>query len=94
MNPNMPAKQIALVFDFDGTVAPDVMLFPIFDMIGISSDLFWNKTRSLTEDGYDREIAYLQALVFICAEKGISLSNSMIRDLGAHLQLPWFPGYP
>ena len=92
MNPNMPAKQIALVFDFDGTVAPDVMLFPIFDMIGISSDLFWNKTRSLTEDGYDREIAYLQALVFICADKGISLSNSMIRDLGAHLQ--FYHGFP
>ena len=83
MDPNRPAKQIALVFDFDGTVAPDVMLSPIFNMIGIQPDLFWDKTRSLTEQGYDREIAYLQALVFICADKGILLSNSMIRNLGA-----------
>ena len=92
MNPNRPAKQIALVFDFDGTVAPDVMLSPIFNMIGIQPDLFWDKTRSLTEQGYDREIAYLQALVFICADKGILLSNSMIRNLGAHL--PFYQGFP
>jgi len=92
MDPNRPAKQIALVFDFDGTVAPDVMLSPIFNMIGIQPDLFWDKTRSLTEQGYDREIAYLQALVFICADKGILLSNSMIRDLGAHL--PFYQGFP
>ena len=92
MNPNMPDKQIALVFDFDGTVAPDVMLSPIFDKIGINPDLFWDKTRSLTEDGYDREISYLQALVFICADKGISLSNSMIRDLGARLR--FYQGFP
>ena len=82
MDTDIPAKQIALVFDFDGTVAPDVMLSPIFGMIGINADLFWDKTRLLTEEGYDREIAYLQALVFICADKGIALSNSMLRDLG------------
>ena len=92
MNPNRPAKQIALVFDFDGTVAPDVMLSPIFNMIGIQPDLFWDKTRSLTEQGYDREIAYLQALVFICADKGILLSNSMIWNLGAQLQ--FYEGFP
>ena len=70
MNPNMPAKQIALVFDFDGTVAPDVMLSPILNMIGIQPDQFWDKTRSLTEEGYDREIAYLQALFSYARIKG------------------------
>ena len=92
MNPNIADKQVALVFDFDGTVAPDVMLSPIFNMIGINPDLFWAKTRSLTEEGYDREIAYLQALVFVCADRGISLSNSMIQDLGARLQ--FYHGFP
>ena len=92
MNPSVPEKQIALVFDFDGTVAPDVMLSPIFNMIGIEPGLFWDKTKLLTEEGYDREIAYLQALVFICREKGIALSNSKIRELGAQLQ--FYEGFP
>ena len=92
MDPNIADKQVALVFDFDGTVAPDLMLSPIFNMIDINPDLFWAKTRSLTEEGYDREIAYLQALVFVCADRGISLSNSMIRDLGARLQ--FYHGFP
>ena len=92
MSPNMTDKQVALVFDFDGTVAPDVMLSPIFNMIGINPDIFWEKTGSLTEEGYDREIAYLQALLLICAEKEISLSNSMIRDLGSSLQ--FYHGFP
>ena len=68
------------------------MLSPVFDMIGIDPGLFWGKTKVLTEEGYDREIAYLQALVFICREKGISLSNPMIRDLGA--QLKFYEGFP
>ncbi|MQF67683.1 haloacid dehalogenase-like hydrolase [SAR202 cluster bacterium AD-802-F09_MRT_200m] len=92
MNHKMHNKQIALVFDFDGTVAPDVMLAPIFDMIGIKPGLFWDKTNQLTEEGYDREIAYLQALVLICADRGIPISNSKIRDLGARLQ--FYHGFP
>jgi len=89
---NITKKQIAMVFDFDGTVAPDVMLSPILDMIGIGSDFFWDKTGVLAEEGYDREIAYLQALVLVCREKGISLSNHMIRDMGARLH--FYEGFP
>ena len=92
MNRKIPGKQIALVFDFDGTVAPDVMLSPVFDMLGINPDLFWRKTGSLTEAGYDREISYLQALILACADKGISLTNATIRDLGARLQ--FYHGFP
>jgi len=92
MNSSVLENQIALVFDFDGTVAPDVMLSPIFNMIGIEPGVFWNRTKLLTEEGYDREIAYLQALIFICREKGIDLSNSKIRDLGAQLQ--FYEGFP
>ena len=92
MDSGVPEKQIALVFDFDGTVAPDVMLAPIFDMIGIEPGLFWDRTRLLTEEGYDRELAYLQALVFLCRERGIGLSNSKIRDLGTQLQ--FYKGFP
>ena len=92
MDPNMSEKQIALIFDFDGTVAPDVMLSPVFDMIGIDPGLFWDRTGVLTEEGYDREIAYLQVLVLVCREKGISLSNPMIRELGARLH--FYEGFP
>ena len=59
MNRKMPGKQIALVFDFDGTVAPDVMLSPVFDMLGINPDLFWRKTGSLTEAGYDLSLIHI-----------------------------------
>jgi hypothetical protein len=92
MNAAPPENQIALVFDFDGTVAPDVMLSPIFEMIGVAPGVFWAKTEMLAEEGYDREIAYLHALVSICREKGITLSNSMIKDLGAELQ--FYEGFP
>lgn len=92
MHSNFQKKQIALVFDFDGTVAPDVMLAPIFNMLGIEPGLFWDKTELLASEGYDREIAYLQSLVFVCKEKGINLSNAKIRELGAQLQ--FYEGFP
>ena len=50
MDPSVQEKQIALVFDFDGTVAPDVMLAPIFDMIGIEPGMFWEKTLNFWGD--------------------------------------------
>ena len=92
MNCSVPENQIALVFDFDGTVAPEVMLSPIFRMIGLEPEVFRDKTKLLTEVGYDREIAYLQALALICRENGIALSNAKIRDLGA--QLRFYEGFP
>ena len=88
----MPSRQIALVFDFDGTVAPDVMLSPIFDLIGITPEEFWNKTGSLVAEGYDREIAYLHALCLISRENGTPISNILLRALGGKLQ--FYDGFP
>jgi len=89
---SMSSRQIALVFDFDGTVAPDVMLSPIFELLKIEPEAFWNKTESLVAEGYDREIAYLQALCFICDDMGIPLSNSTLRELGDRLR--FYEGFP
>ena len=86
------SKQIALVFDFDGTVAPDVMVSPIFELLGINPEEFWRKTGALVADGYDREIAYLHALCFICDDAGIQVSNSVLRGLGDKLR--FYEGFP
>ena len=50
-------NQIALVFDFDGTVTPDVMLMPVFHWLRISAEEFWEHTAQLVSQGYDRELA-------------------------------------
>jgi len=92
MNAKKSPRQVTVVFDFDGTVAPDVMLSQIFDLIGINPEEFWGKTNALVAEGYDREIAYLQALCFICVDKGILLSNSTLRDIGT--QQRFYAGFP
>lgn len=88
----MVSRQIALVFDFDGTVAPDVMLSPIFDLIGITADQFWDRTGSLVAEGYDREIAYMHALCMVSREHGTRLSNEQLRTMGEQLQ--FYDGFP
>ena len=85
-------NQVALVFDFDGTVTPDVMLMPIFHWLGIDAEEFWDHTAQLVSQGYDRELAYLHSLSTIAKNKDLRLSNQEIRSLGRELY--FYPGFP
>ena len=85
-------NKIALVFDFDGTVSPNVMLSLIFDCKGISEDQFSEYTETLAEQGYDRELSYLKALYDLSTHKGIKLTNNELREIGSHLK--FYPGFP
>ena len=85
-------NKIALVFDFDGTVSPNVMLSLIFDSKGINEDQFWEYTETLAEQGYDRELSYLKSLCDFCTHKGIKLTNNELREIGSHLK--FYPGFP
>lgn len=88
----MASRQIALVFDFDGTVAPEVMLSPIFDLIGVTPEQFWDRTGSLVAGGYDREIAYMHALCMVSRENGTRISNALLHAMGEQLQ--FYDGFP
>ena len=87
-----PVNKIALVFDFDGTVSPNVMLSLIFESEGINEYDFWSYTSELADQGYDRELSYLKALCDFCSQKGIKLTNNRLREIGFKLQ--FYPGFP
>jgi len=85
-------NKIALVFDFDGTVSPSVMLSLIFDATGINEHEFWSYAGTLADLGYDRELSYLKALCDFCTQQGIKLTNNELREIGSQLQ--FYPGFP
>lgn len=84
--------QIALVLDFDGTVSPEVMLNPVFDSLEIAPTSFWDQAETLFNIGYDREIAYLQALKSESDSNKVPLSNNRLRTLGR--KIAFYPGFP
>ena len=92
MNTQEYKQEIALVLDFDGTVSPEVMLSPLFELLNINADKFCAQTQKLTEAGYDRELSYLYTLLQVAEESSVPLSNKLLRTLGKNLT--FYPGFP
>ena len=90
-------KVVAVIFDFDMTLTPEVMQKPIFDYYNINESEFWNNTR-LTEQQWakkginlDQENSYLNQFLENVRE-GImpQLSNQKLKDFGNEIK--FFPG--
>jgi hypothetical protein len=87
-----PQNTIAIVLDYDQTLAPkymqDEVLFPAF---GIDAEKFWQRCQTLVrKEGYDSELAYMKAMLD-CLELDRP-TNADLSKLGAGLK--FFPGIP
>src|ERR1700723_2594842 len=80
---------IALIFDFDDTLAPDSTT-SLLEKHAISSADFWGReVEQLVADGYDPPAAWLRLLL---AKVG-NLTNAQLRDFGALFGKPPYPFY-
>lgn len=87
-----PQNIIALVYDYDQTLAPrymqDDVLFPEF---GIDPASFWKKCNTLVEEQkWDGELAYMKCLLDYLGMDQVT--NQRLTELGAGLR--FFPGLP
>lgn len=87
---------IALVFDFDDTLAPD-STSKFLQAHGIDTASFWQKeVRALVEHGYDQPTAYLNLILREVGPTGrlANLTNADLRNFGALLDKDFYPGLP
>jgi len=72
---------IALIFDFDDTLAPDTTTW-FLEKHGINTDKFWKRdVDALVKDGYDNPPAFLRLLLAGVAD----LTNRELREFGASI---------
>jgi len=90
---------IAFIWDFDRTLIPDNMQWPIFQEYGVDEATFWREVDGLVEyhralgETMGRSLAYLiHILTYV--EQGVfkGLSNAKLRELGGKLE--FCPGIP
>ncbi|HOG23943.1 MAG: haloacid dehalogenase-like hydrolase [Candidatus Omnitrophica bacterium ADurb.Bin292] len=83
---------IAIVYDFDGTLAPGNMQEEtIFREYGIDKRKFWAKSRALVrQKGYESTLAYLRLLISDPVFKERPLDRKTLKRLAR--QLPYYPG--
>lgn len=93
MPPGKPSLRTALVYDFDGTLAPgniqEHSLLP--EYLGLSPDDFWRlvKHQAKAEDA-DEILVYLRLLLEKAAERSVKLTRSILQEHGA--KTPLFEG--
>jgi phosphoserine phosphatase len=86
------ASRIAVVFDFDGTLARDSTT-QFLQSIGVESDRFWNEgVEPLVEQGWDPVPAYLYEIWRLSRSrlKQGGITRDQLRAFGS--QLEFFPG--
>ncbi len=87
---------VALIFDFDDTLAPD-STSKLLRAHGIETYPFWqNDVKRLVESGYDQPTAYLKLILDnIGPKKPLGeLTNARLREFGASLDDDYYPGLP
>jgi hypothetical protein len=86
---------VALIFDFDDTLAPDSTT-KLLKTSSIDTNRFWQDARTLVERGYDQPSAYLKLILDNIGEgKALGrLTNATLRQFGASLDGDFYPGLP
>lgn len=85
--------RLALVFDFDLTLAPDIMFDPLLRGFGLDPAAFWRSCAELQrgEDGYDLEHSYLARLTKLGrSDPRFRLHRERLREWGRQVEL--YPG--
>jgi hypothetical protein len=87
---------IALVFDFDDTLAPDSTT-KFLRHHKINTTTFWQKdVKNLVERGFDQPTAYLRLILDQVNPRGKlrGLTNASLRQFGGSLDTDFYPGLP
>jgi phosphoserine phosphatase len=82
---------IALVFDFDDTLAPD-STSKVLGAIGVDTKEFWARHRELLADGWDQVPAYMHMMLEASEDQGGAITRKLIHDVGGNIDL--FRGVP
>ncbi len=83
---------IALIYDFDGTLAPGNMQeYDFIPAVGKSNREFWNEANSLAEQqDADMVLTYMARMIQAAKSKGLSLRREAFQESGRRVTL--FPG--
>ncbi|MBQ6861274.1 MAG: haloacid dehalogenase-like hydrolase [Alistipes sp.] len=87
-----PAFTIALIYDFDGTLAPGNMQeYDFIPAVGKSNKEFWSEANSLAEEqDADGVLTYMARMIQEAKSKGLSLKREAFRESGRKVTL--YPG--
>lgn len=82
----------AIVYDFDGTLAPGSMQEHSFiPAIGLTPEQFWKEVKSETQrHNADEILVYMWRMLAHAKAKGLAVTKAMLERHGA--ELPLFPG--
>lgn len=85
----MPAKRIAICYDFDKTLAPDDMqAFTFIPSLGMKSDDFWKESNAVAnKSGMERNLAWMRLMLEKATAQGKSIRRSAFQELGKDVQL-------
>ena len=80
---------IALIYDFDGTLAPGNMQeYDFIPAVGKSNKEFWDESNSLAEEqDADGILTYMWRMLQEARTKGLSLRREAFQESGRHVQL-------
>ena len=86
---NTAAVTTALIYDFDGTLAPGNMQeYDFIPAIGKSNREFWSDANSLAEEqDADMVLTYMAKMIHEAKSKGLSLKREAFRESGRRVQL-------
>ena len=86
---NKPTVTTALIYDFDGTLAPGNMQeYDFIPAIGKSNREFWSSANSLAEEqDADMVLTYMAKMIQEAKSKGLSLKREAFRESGRRVQL-------
>ena len=86
---NNPTVTAALIYDFDGTLAPGNMQeYDFIPAIGKSNREFWSGANSLAEEqDADMVLTYMAKMIQEAKSKGLSLKREAFRESGRRVQL-------
>ena len=87
-----PKITAALIYDFDGTLAPGNMQeYDFIPAVGQSNREFWNDANSLAEEqDADMVLTYMARMIQEAKSKGLSLKREAFQESGRNIRL--FPG--
>lgn len=91
---SMPQNVIAVVFDFDDTLADDSTT-KLLEAHGVDAADFWQREmKNRTDEGWDPPLAYLTWILENVGEgkRFGMLTNAQLRELGKGLE--FYPGIP
>ena len=89
MEQNDSQFTIALIYDFDGTLAPGNMQeYDFIPAVGKSNREFWSEANSLAQQqDADMVLTYMAKMIQEAKSKGLSLKREAFRESGRRVQL-------